>query len=71
MAPAFDDTQPRDHDLDTGAAVQADLVVLLDAVVDQVVREAVGLLLQLCVRQLFVTADQGDTVRHGVDGVLG
>jgi len=35
------------------------------------VREAVPLLLQLGVRQLFVTADQGDTVRHGIDGVLG
>ena len=37
----------------------------------QVVGEAVGLLLQLGVGQLFVAADEGDTVRHGVDGVLG
>ncbi len=65
------DAQHRDHDLDAVAAVQADLVVLLDALIDQVVRKAVGLLLQLCVCQLVVTADQGDTVRHSVDGVLG
>ena len=37
----------------------------------QVVGEAVGLLLQLGVGDLLVAADQGDTVRHGVDGVLG
>ena len=67
----FHDGQHRDHDLDAVAAVQADLVVLLDALIDQVVREAVGPLLQLCVRQLVVIADQGDTVRHSVDGVLG
>jgi hypothetical protein len=35
------------------------------------VGEAVGLLLQLGVGQLLVTGDQGDTVRHSVDGVLG
>ncbi len=67
----LDDAEHRDDDLDAVAAVQADLVVLLDALVDEVVREAVGLLLQLGVGQLFVAADQGDTVRHGVDGVLG
>ena len=37
----------------------------------QVVGEAVGLLLQLGVGQLFVAADEGDAVWHGVDGVLG
>ena len=36
----------------------------------QVVREAVGLLLELGVGQLFVAADQGDTVGDGIDGVL-
>ena len=43
----------------------------LHALVDEVVGEAVRLLLQLAVGELFVTADQGNTVRHGVDGVLG
>ena len=65
------DAEHRDDDLDAVAAVQADLVVLLHALVDEVVREAVGLLLQLGVGELFVAADQGDAVRHGVDGVLG
>ena len=65
------DAEHRDHDLDAVSAVQPDLVVLLDALVDQVVGEAVGLLLQLSIRQLLVTADQGNAVRHGVDGVLG
>ena len=65
------DAEHRDHDLDAVSAVQSDLVVLLDALVDEVVGEAVGLLLQLSIRQLLVTADQGDAVRHGVDGVLG
>ena len=37
----------------------------------EVVREAVGLLLELGVGQLLVAADEGDTVRHGVDSVLG
>ena len=67
----LDDAEHRDDDLDAVAAVQADLVVLLDALVDEVVGEAVGLLLQLGVGQLFVARDQGNTVRHGVDGVLG
>ena len=67
----LDDAEHRDDDLDAVAAVQADLVVLLHALVDQVVGEAVGLLLQLGVGQLFVAADQGDAVWHGVDGVLG
>ena len=67
----LDDAQHRDDDLDAVAAVQPDLVVLSDATVDQVVREPVGLLLQLRVGQLLVAADQGDTVRHSVDGVLG
>jgi hypothetical protein len=35
------------------------------------VGQAVGLLLQLGIGELVVTADQGDTVRHSVDGVLG
>jgi hypothetical protein len=35
------------------------------------VGEAVGLVLQLGVGDLLVAADQGDTVRHSVDGVLG
>ena len=65
------DAEHRDHDFDAVAAVQSDLVVLLDALVDEVVGEAVGLLLQLGVRELLVTADQGNTVRHSVDGVLG
>ena len=43
----------------------------LHALVDEVVGEAVGLLLQLGIGQLFVARDQGDAVRHGVDGVLG
>ena len=68
---SLDDAEHRDDDLDAVPAVEADLVVLLDALVDEVVREAVGLLLQLGIRQLFVAADEGDTVRHGVDGVLG
>ncbi|CRH15120.1 PE-PGRS family protein [Mycobacterium tuberculosis] len=55
----------------SGGAGQADLVVLLHALIDQVVREAVGLILQLGVGQLLIAADNGDTVRHGVDGVLG
>ncbi len=67
----LDDAEHRDDDLDAVAAVQADLVVLLDALVDEVVGEAVGLLLQLGIGQLFVAADEGDTVRHSVDGVLG
>ena len=67
----LDDAQHRDHDLDAVAAVQPDLVVLLHALVEQVVGEAVGLLLQLGVGELFVAGDQGDAVRHGVDGVLG
>jgi hypothetical protein len=35
------------------------------------VSEAVRLHLQLGVSELFVAADEGDTVRHSVDGVLG
>ena len=42
-----------------------------DALVEEVVGQAVGLLLQLGIGELFVAADQGNTVRHGVDGVLG
>ena len=67
----LDDAQHRDDDLDAIAAVEPDLVVLLDALVDEVVREAVGLLLQLGVRELLVPANEGHTVRHGVDSVLG
>ena len=67
----LDDAEHRDDDLDAVPAVQPDLVVLLHALVDQVVGEAVGLLLQLAVGQLVVAADQGDAVWHGVDGVLG
>ena len=63
--------QHRDHDLDPVAAVKSDLVVLLHAVGDEIVREAVRLFLQPGIGDLFVPADQGDTVRHGVDGVLG
>lgn len=65
------DAQHRDHDLDAVSAVQPDLVVLLDALVEEVVRQAVRLLLELCVGELLVAADEGDTVWHGVDGVLG
>ena len=43
----------------------------LTPVVDEVVGQAVGLLLELGVGQLVVTTDEGDTVRHGIDGVLG
>ena len=67
----LDDAEHRDDDLDAVAAVQPDLVVLLHALVDQVVGEAVGLLLQLPIGQLVVAADQGNAVWHGVDGVLG
>ena len=67
----LDDAEHRDNDLDAVAAVEPDLVVLLDALVDEVVGELVGLLLQLAVGQLVVTADQGDTIWHGVDGVFG
>ena len=67
----LDDAEHRDHDLDAVAAVQPDLVVLLHTLVEQIVGQAVGLLLQLGIGQLFVTADQGNAVRHGVDGVLG
>ena len=67
----LDDAEHRDDDFDAVAAVQPDLVVLLDALVDEVVGEAIGLLLQLGVGELLVAADQGDTVRHSVDGVLG
>ena len=38
----LDDAQHRDDDLDAVAAVQPDLVVLLHALIDQVVRKAVG-----------------------------
>ncbi|OBI79775.1 hypothetical protein A5663_18590 [Mycobacterium sp. E740] len=65
------DAEHRDHDLDAVAAVQPDLVVLLDALVDEVVGQPVGLVLQLGVGQLVVAADQGDAVWHGIDGVLG
>ena len=65
------DAEHRDHDLDAVAAVESDLVVLLHTMVDEVVGQAVGLLLQLGVGDLLVTADQSDTVRHSVDGVLG
>ena len=67
----LDDAQHRDDDLDAVAAVEPDLVVLLDALVDEVVRQAIGPLLQLGVRQRLVTRNEGDAVRHGVDGVLG
>ena len=67
----FDDAEHRDDDLDAVAAIQADLVVLLDAVVDQVVRQPVGLLLELGEGDLLVPADDGHAVGHGVDGVLG
>ncbi len=67
----LDDAEHRDDDFDAVAAVQPDLVVLLDALVDEVVGEAVRLLLQLGVGELLVAADEGDAVRHGVDGVLG
>ena len=43
----------------------------LDALVDEVVREAVGLLLQLPIGDLVVAADQGDPIGDDVDGVLG
>ena len=66
----FDDAQHRDDDLVAVAAVQADLVVLLHALLLQVVREAVGFLLELCVGQLIVAADHGDTIGDGIDGVL-
>ena len=66
----LDDAHHRDDDLDAVAAVEADLVVLLHTPLLQVVREAVGLLLELGVGQLLVAADQGDTVRDGIDGVL-
>ena len=48
-----------------------DLVVLLHALIDQVMREAVRLLLQLGIGQLLVARDKGYTVGHSVDGVLG
>ncbi len=67
----LDDAEHRDHDFDAVAAVEADLVVLLHTLVDEVVSKAVGLLLQLGVGQLLVTRDEGDTVRHSVNGVLG
>ncbi len=67
----LDDAQHRDDDLDAVSAVQADLVVLLDAVVDEIVRQPVGLLLQLGIGQLLTTADQGDAIGHSVDSVLG
>ena len=38
--------------------------------VDEVVGESIRLLLQLGVGQLFAVGDEGDTVRHSVDGVL-
>ena len=69
--PGFDDAQHRNHDLDAIAAVQAHLVVLGDPMVDQVVGQPVGLLFQLGEGDLLVTADQRNTVRDGIDGVLG
>ena len=39
--------------------------------IDEIVREAVGLLLKLGIGDLLVTADQGDAVGYGIDGVLG
>ena len=65
------DAQHRDDDLVAVAAVESDLVVLLDALVDQIVGEAVGLLLQLGVGELLVAADEGDAVGHSVNGVFG
>ena len=67
----LDDAQHRDDDLDAVPAIEPDLVVLLDALVDEVVGQAIGPLLQLGVRQRLVTRNEGDAVRHGVDGVLG
>ena len=69
--PGLHDAQHRDDDLDAVAAVEADLVVLLDAVVDEVVGETVRLLLKPGVGDLVVPTYQGDTVRYGVDSVLG
>jgi hypothetical protein len=69
--PGLHDPEHRDDDLDAVAAVEADLVALLHAPADQVVGEAVGLVLQLGVGDLLVAADQGDPVGYGVDGVLG
>ena len=66
----LDDAHHRDDDLDAVAAVEADLVVLLHPLLLQVVREAVGLLLELGVGQLLLAADQRYTVRDGIDGVL-
>ncbi len=66
----LDDAHHRDDDLDAVAAVETDLVVLLHTPLLQVVREAVGLLLELGIGQLLVAADQGNTVRDGIDGVL-
>jgi hypothetical protein len=66
----LDDAEHRNDDLVAIAAVEADLVVLLHTPIQQVVREAVRLLLELGVGQLLVTANQGNTVRDGVDGVL-
>ncbi len=66
----LDDAHHRDDDLDAVAAVEADLVVLLHPLLLQVVREAVGLLLELGVGQLLLTADQRYTVGDGIDGVL-
>ena len=43
----------------------------LHALVDEIVGQAVGPLLQLGVGELFVPGYDGDTVWHGVDGVLG
>ena len=71
MAPALTMPEHRDHDLDAVPAVQPDLVVLLHAPVEEVMRQAVRLVLQLGVGELFVAGNEGDTVWHGVDGVLG
>ena len=67
----LDDAEHRDDDFDAVAAVQPDLVVLLDAPVDEVVGEAIRLFLQLGIGELLIVADEGDTVWHSVDGVLG
>ena len=68
--PELDRGEQRRHGLDGVAGVQADVAAGADALGGQVVREAVGLVLEPAVGDLAVAADQRDPLGEGVDGML-
>ena len=68
--PELDRGEQRRHGLDGVAGVQADVAAGTDALGGQVMREPVGLVLEPGVGDLAVAADQRDTLREGIHGML-